>query len=348
MPEPSESGQTPEEFAANAAAVMNLIAGGITTQVLHALVALRIPDHIAEGAETAAEVSRREGSHERATFRLMRAAASIGILTYLGNQRFGLSPRAQLLRTGVPGSLRSLLLVQAGNAHWKSLGAFPEAVRQGAGQAEQVLGTSIFDYYSQPANAAEATAFSEAMSDISGLVTAGLAAQLKTDGATTLVDVGGADGHLVLGLIADRPELTGVVLDLPHAAEIARRNASAQGLSDRFTAVAGDFFTAVPAGDLHLLKTVLHDWDDDRCRTILRNCRAATTAGGRAVVVEMLLGELGEPDFTAISDLAMLALTDGMERNLGEFDALFAATGWQRGATYPVGAGYHAMEMQAV
>ncbi|GIE78558.1 hypothetical protein Aph02nite_45080 [Actinoplanes philippinensis] len=112
--------------------------------------------------------------------------------------------------------------------------------------------------------------------------------------------------------------------------------------------MAGDFFTAVPAGDLHLLKTVLHDWDDDRCRTILGNCRAATTAGGRAVVVEMLLGELGEPDFTAVSDLAMLALTDGRERGLGEFDALFAATGWQRGTTYPVGAGYHAMELRAV
>ncbi|MFF5056694.1 methyltransferase [Micromonospora sp. NPDC000663] len=340
--------QTPEELATNAAAVMNLIAGGMTTQVLHALVALRIPDHVAEGAQTAAEVSRLEGSHQRATFRLMRAAASIGILTFLGEQRFGLSPRAHLLRSGVPGSLRSLLLVQAGPAHWKSLGAFPEAVRQGASQAEQVLGMSIFDYYSQPANAAEATAFSKAMSDVSGLVTAGVVAQLKTEGVTTIVDVGGADGHLVLGLIEDRPELTGVVLDLPHAADIAGRNASARGLADRFTAVAGDFFTAVPAGNLHLLKTVLHDWDDDRCLAILRNCRAATTAGGRAVVIEMLLGELGEPDFTAISDLAMLALTSGMERNLDEFDALFAATGWRRGVTYPVGAGYHAIEMEAV
>ncbi|GID32431.1 O-methyltransferase [Paractinoplanes brasiliensis] len=131
-------------------------------------------------------------------------------------------------------------------------------------------------------------------------------------------------------------------------AEIARQNASKQGLSDRCTAVAGDFFTAVPAGDLYLLKTVLHDWDDDRCRTILRNCRAATMTGGRAVVVEMLLGELGERDFTAISDLFMLAVTSGMERDLDEFDALFTATGWQRGATYPVRAGYHAMELRAV
>jgi O-methyltransferase len=348
MPEPWDTDLAPEEIAANAAAVMSLIAGGITIQMLHALVALRIPDHIAQGAQTAAEVSGREGSDERATFRLMRAAASIGILTYLGDQRFGLSPRAQLLRGGVPGSLRSLLLIQAGGAPWKSLGAFPDAVRRGTSQAEEVLGMSIFDYYSQPANADEATAFSEAMSDLSGLVTAGVRAQLKIAGAATIVDVGGADGHLVLGLIADRPELTGVVLDLPHAAELARENASKQGLSDRFTAVAGDFFTAVPAGDLRLLKTVLHDWDDDHCRTILSNCRATAAAGGRAVVVEMLLGELGQPDFTAIADVTMLAVTGGTERNLDEFDALFAATGWQRGATYPVGAGYHAMELQAI
>lgn len=151
----------------------------------------------------------------------------------------------------------------------------------------------------------------------------------------TAVDVGGADGQLVLELMAAHPGLRGQVLDLPHAAERAREEAGKRGLADRFTAVAGDFFTAVPGADLYLLKTVLHDWDDDQCVSILRNCRAAVNDGGRALVVETVVGKIGESDFAALSDMAMLAVTNGIERDLDEFDALFAASGWRRGRTLP-------------
>jgi hypothetical protein len=89
--------------------------------------------------------------------------------------------------------------------------------------------------------------------------------------------------------------LQGQVLDLPHAVEGARREADKRGLSDRFSAVAGDFFAAVPTADLYLLKTVLHDWDDDRASAILRNCRSAVRDGGRALVVETVIGRSVSP-----------------------------------------------------
>jgi O-methyltransferase domain len=144
------------------------------------------------------------------------------------------------------------------------------------------------------------------------------------------------------------PTLRGQVLDLPSVVESAVRHAERRGLSDRFAGVGGDFFIDVPAADLYLLKTVLHDWDDDRCTTILRNCRTAAHEGARALVVEMIVGELGKPDFATVSDMAMLGVTGGIERDLDEFDTLFAATCWRRGRTYPVGGGYYAMELEAV
>ncbi|XVQ06878.1 methyltransferase [Spirillospora sp. CA-255316] len=116
----------------------------------------------------------------------------------------------------------------------------------------------------------------------------------------------------------------------------------------RFSATAGDFFEEVPPADVHLLKTILHDWDDDQRTTILRNCRSAVNEGGRALVVELVIGEIGKPDFTSRGDMAMLAVTNGMERDLDEYDALFAASRWRRVRTYPVGAGYFGLELLAV
>jgi transposase len=71
--------------------------------------------------------------------------------------------------------------------------------------------------------------------------------------------------------------------------------------------------------------------------------------GRRAVIVETVVGEVGTPgDFAALSDMGMLAVTGGIERDLAEFDELFAAPGWRRGKTYPVGGGYYALELDAI
>jgi hypothetical protein len=343
-----EAGEVPANPAADTAGLMDMIFGLIRSQILHAVAALHIADHLADGARTAEEVAEREGSDTRATYRLMRAAASLGVLSYEGDRRFGLTGRGHLLRASVPGSLRAFVLVQAGHAQWQAWGLFPEAVRQGASQAKKALGADIFDYFARPENAGEAALFAESMADLSSLTVRGAVAAVDTAGVSTVVDVGGADGQFVLELMAANPTLRGQVLDLPHAVEGARREAGKRGLSDRFSAVAGDFFAAVPAADLYLLKTVLHDWDDDRAIAILRNCRSAVRDGGRALVVEAVIGQIGKPDFAVLSDMGMLCVTNGIERDLAEFDALFAASGWRRTKTYSVGGGYFGLELDAV
>ncbi|MGW4128567.1 methyltransferase [Amycolatopsis japonica] len=340
--------ETRNDPAADAAGLMDLMLGVVKIQVLHAVAVLNITDHLADGARTAEEVAQREGSQPRATYRLMRAAASLGVLSYEGERRFGLTGRGQLLRSGVPGSLRSMVLIQAGYAHWQSWGLFPEAVRQGTSQTKEALGADIFDYLGRPENADVAALFADAMADLSTLTVRGAVAALDTAGVSTVVDVGGSDGQFVLELLAARPGLRGQVLDLPHVVDGARREADKRGLTERFSAVPGDFFAAVPAADLYLLKTVLHDWDDDKAIAILRKCRSAAPDGGRALIVETVVGEIGKPDFATMSDMGMLCVTGGIERDLDEFDALFAASGWRRGKTYPVGGGYHGLELDAV
>jgi hypothetical protein len=93
---------------------------------------------------------------------------------------------------------------------------------------------------------------------------------------------------------------------------------------------------------------ILHDWKDQQSVQILRNCRSALRPGGRALIVEMVIGELGRPDFATRAYMNMLSVTNGMERDLKEYDALFAAAGWRRTGCNPVGGGYSMLTVEPV
>jgi hypothetical protein len=143
------------------------------------------------------------------------------------------------------------------------------------------------------------------------------------------------------------PALQGVVLDLPHVIPGADAEAQQRGLSDRFIGARGDFFDSVPAGDLYLLKYILHDWDDGACVKILANCRRNMNPGARLVVVDMLLGKVGEPGIGTLMDMNMTAMVTGQERDLKEFDHLFSLAGLRRTKLTSVQRPYHVIEAVA-
>ena len=111
--------------------------------------------------------------------------------------------------------------------------------------------------------------------------------------------------------------------------------------------VGGDFFQSVPSADLYILKMILHDWDNERCVKILKNCRAAMTPGGRITVVEMIVGELSDPGPAALMDVNMLAAVPGQERSLTEYDALLSAAGLRRTAVLPTSSAQSVIEAVA-
>jgi hypothetical protein len=324
--------------------LLGMLTGHWVTQIISTAAELRVLDHVAAGASTAPEVAVLAGSDPAATFRLMRACASVGLLRPEGDG-FAVTPMGDLLREDVPLSMRDAALVQGGYSTWHCWGRLTDAVREGRNQMTEALGMSQFEYFAQ--NPRDGEVFAAAMAGITALVVDEAVALIDTTGVDLAVDVGGANGTLVQALMLARPELHGAVLELPHAVAGARRQASEAGLTSRFTATEGDFFTEMPSADLYLLKWILHDWDDDACRTILRNCRAAARPGGRAVVIEVLLREVGTPDHGALQDINMLCVTEGRERDLTEYDALFAATGWRRTAVHPTRSPYSIIALEA-
>ena len=141
-------------------------------------------------------------------------------------------------------------------------------------------------------------------------------------GDETIVDVGGGNGSLLLALLERHPQMRGIVFDLP---ETVRDDAA---FGERCAFVAGDFFDRVPAGDVYLLSTILHDWDDDSAVRILRTIRAAAKPGTRLVLLEGTLQEGNEPDGAKWLDLLMLALFGGRERDETQWRALLDAGGF--------------------
>lgn len=313
-------------------ALLEMIHGYWKSQVVRTAADLRLADHLADGPLTAQQIADRESSDPRATYRLMRACAGLGLLAYEGDECFSVTPMGALLRTGGPGTLRDTSLVFGAPSHWLPMGALPEAVRKGGTQAPSVLGAELFDYLA--AHPEEAAQFSGSMGELTGSLTADAARVVDATGVRRAADVGGATGELVRELMRANPGLLGIVVDLPQAAAAARAAAEKDGLSDRFTAEPGDFFAAVPGADLYLLKAILHDWDDASCVRILGNCRDAAWPGARLVVIENVIREPGKDRFASMLDINMLAVTPGQEREIGHYDELFAASGWTRTAVH--------------
>jgi hypothetical protein len=315
-------------------ALFGMIHGYWNSQVVRAAADLRLADHLAGGPLSAREVAALESSDPDTTYRLMRACAGLGLLAYEGDGRFSVTPAGALLRSGVAGSLREHALAFGAPGHWLPWGQLPEAVRKGGSQAAAVLGADLFTYLAgQPEEEAQ---FAASMQALTGAIATDAARVIDTARVSLAVDVGGGTGELIRALMRANDGLHGAVLDLPDAADAARRAAEAEGLGARFSAVAGDFFAAVPDADLYLLKAVLHDWDDDSCLRILRNCGAAARPGARLIVIENVIGDLARDRFATLLDMNMLAATSGQERELPEYDRLFAASGWRRTAVSPL------------
>jgi hypothetical protein len=144
----------------------------------------------------------------------------------------------------------------------------------------------------------------------------------------TLADVGGGHGALISAILTKHRGLNGILCDLPHVAEGGRQMLESRGLVQRCQIVGGDFFKGVPAADNYVLKSVIHDWDDERCVTILKNCASAMRGpSGKIILLEMPVGPLNEPGMAKWIDIEMLVIAGGRERTEAEYGALFSKAG---------------------
>lgn len=300
-------------------------------QAIHAAAELSIADELASSPKDGNELAKTIGADPDATRRLLRALRLLGLVTEAADGTFTLTALGEPLRADAPDSVRSWALLMGGRSVWEAWGRLTECVRTGA-DAWRLDGASTFQVMDDRSD--ESAIFNQAMLELTRRAAPGIASAYDFSQFRTVVDVGGGYGTLLAAVLDAYPSTSGVVFDLPHAREGAEQLIAERGLSGRAEFAGGDFFASVPQGaDAYLIKSVIHDWDDERGLAILRNCRTAMAEGGRVLVVEPLAPErehLGESPADAIliaSDLNMLVNTGGRERTEAEFRALFAGAG---------------------
>jgi hypothetical protein len=251
--------------------LISLITGHWVAAAVYVMAELNLADRIASGRGSTDRLAHDGGLHEPSVYRLLRALSGVGVVREDRPREFGLTRVGELLRSDHPESMRASILFQGAPAHWASWGNLIHNVRTGESAFENAHGMPFFDYCRQ--NPDFGALFNNAMSAGAGALSAAVAAAYDFAGVRTLVDVGGGHGNLLGAILLRFPALHGVLTDLPEVVSGARFD---PGLSSRIDVVPGDFFERVPPGDAHIMKNIIHDWDDARAGAILRTVRRAT------------------------------------------------------------------------
>jgi O-methyltransferase domain/Dimerisation domain len=307
------------------ARVMQMITGHWVSQLVGSLCRLAIPDALADGPLTSADIAKKCGTNPDATYRILRAATGLGLFKESQAGTFQLTPLGDILKSNTPGSLRDFSIAETDHGHWMAWGSLINAVKTGERAAPKALGKEIFEWYDE--HPEDAAIFGGAMTNLAAMVANEVAAVCDFTKAKRIVDVGGSHGTLLAAVLKNNPGTSGIVIDLHNVAVRALETLEAHGLSDRAEAIGGDFFIDVPEGDVYLLKQILHDWNDDQCRTILDNCTRRLADGGRLYIVEMIIPDDNSPSFASMMDLNMMVMLPGRERALKEYKTLLDASG---------------------
>ncbi|KAA6214787.1 methyltransferase [Streptomyces albofaciens JCM 4342] len=322
-----------ERAAATRAArgtVTRLLFGQLATYAVGAAVRLGVLDRIGTGTCTADEVAADCGTHPQATLRLLRALAALGLLTEPEPGTFEATAAGALLRSDTPDSMSALARIFSDPLMTRARERTEDSVRSGEPAFDAIFGTDFFGHLKNEPELSQV--FNTAMGQGTRIAAEDVPAAYDFGRFGTIVDVGGGDGTLLAAILRAHPAPRGMIYDTAEGLAQADARLAAEGVADRVTLEAGDFFTAAPAGgDLYLLKSVIHDWNDDQCAQILRHIRQVIPADGRLLVIEPVLTDTVRPEtepLIYLSDLNMLVNVGGRERTRADFEDLCAKAGF--------------------
>ncbi|WP_079194581.1 methyltransferase [Streptomyces sp. CB02923] len=301
------------------------VADLVTPMAVRVVATLRVADRLADGVRTARELAAATGADAGVLERVLRHLVTVEVFSRDAEGRYGLLPRGEELRDGHPSGARRMLDVESaiGRADLAFV-ELPHSVRTGEAAFPRQFGRSFWeDLKADPERTADYDA--QMGVDVARWAEAVVPA-FDWGSLGRIVDVGGGNGTFLAALLAAHPGLRGTVFDQPETVRAARATLAAAGAANRADVVAGDFFEALPAGaDGYVLSAVLHDWDDDAARAILRRCAEAAGARGRVLVVERV-GADGESVHTGM-DLRVLVYFGARERGVPELTALAGEAG---------------------
>ena len=311
-----------------AAQLMRLINGFQVSQAIHVAASLGIADMLESAPRSSDELAASTKSDPDALFRLLRALASVGVLTELPDKRFELTPVGDCLRATAPVSRKAWACYVGRPYVWQSWGALTQTVQSGRAAFDLLHGTDVWRWRSQQPQ--ENAIFDAAMTGLSRAVTRSVVAAYDFSAFEQVVDVGGGQGALLAAILAANQDVRGVLFDLPHVVAAASPVLAAAGVAARCQIVGGDVFEGLPeGGDLYIVKSVLMDEPDHQVIAILDACKRAMRQSGKLMVIERLVAPPNEGRESKFGDLTMMVMTGGRERSAVDFNSLFDAAGFR-------------------
>jgi acetylserotonin N-methyltransferase len=257
--------------------------------------------------------------------RLLDACIGLGLLEKHGNE-YGNTPMAdEYLRRSSPRSF-SGYVSYSDSALYPMWSHLEDAVIEGSNRWPQTFGGdgNLFSHFFKTEEAKRD--FLMGMHGFGMLSSPAVVAAFDLSRFRRLADLGGATGHLALAAAERYPQMTVVLFDLPPVIEFAM-----DLVDERVELMPGDFFAdRLPGADLFALGRILHDWSEDKIRTLLSRIHAALPSGGGLLIAERLLREdRSGPVSTLMQSLNMLVCTEGRERTLNEYATLLHDAGFK-------------------
>ena len=309
------------------------------SRMLCAAARLGVADALGDEVRSVGFLAEKCQADANALYRLLRALASIGVTEETTPEHFRLTPFGKPLRRDVLQSAWSAVIFWADLLadDWSLL---TDCVRTGK-PASQLRDPKIPSRWSQDPEAG--SIFRAVMGTAQAEDYAPIAEAWDFSRAKVVADLGGGGGSLILAVLRLNPHLRGMLVDLEPSVNAAKFRFAAEDPSSRCELIAADLMQSVPAGaDVYMLKHVLHGRRDAEAITILKNCHAVVPQKGSLLIVEFILPPLvshADPQVEShlMSDLNMLAVTGGKERNKFEWQKLLEAAGFILTGVYPVG-----------
>jgi hypothetical protein len=309
--------------------LLSMSEGLIIQQALYCAAKLGVADLMKDGPQTSSQLARDLEVNESALYRILRLLASRSVFEETSPGTFANTELSQSLRSGVPGSVRSILIFRGSELFFGPFAEILHSVRTGEPARTKVFGMDGWEYLKQHPELARI--FDDAMTDMSAIVGPMVAGAYDFGRWGSVMDVGGGNGILLASILKAHPEMRGVLADFPHVLERAQQRGFLGGeLQVRSAMQPCDFFSEVPSGcRVYVMKSVIHDWDDEHAERILANCRRAVPADGAILLVEWTLQEGNLHTGGKLSDVVMLVMTGGKERTLEEYRQLLTCAGFR-------------------
>jgi len=313
----------------DAALILDLVEAFRRSKTMFTAVQLGLFDALAESPQTLPALAEKLKLNQGALLRLLSGCVALGLLHNQNGTYFNTPASTRLLTSASPDTLAGYIRY-SDQSLYPLWGNLEEAVRTGTNRWEQVFGsrTALFDHYFR--NETSAASFIGGMHGFGQIASQRIAQAFDLSRFQTIVDLGGATGHLCVALCTAWPNLQANVLDLPAVQKYALAHIQSTPVADRIHFHASDFFTdPLPPSDLYALGRILHDWTDEKIGRLLAKIIESLPPGGALLITETLLADdKSGPLYSAMQDLNMLVCTEGRERTRAEYSELLRDAGF--------------------